>query len=124
MTGFPFVIRDIFEALPHPTSIRAGVVGFHLSPVLTLCLFDGLSEGIARYLIRVRVSSSFEAAALAFSHGFWFGYVRTVTVGTTSSMHILIKPVTDVVNSSMPSDESRNIFQSVLVKQSCSLASV
>ena len=31
-----------------------------------------------------------------------------VTVGTNSSMHLLMKPVTDVVNSSMLSDESRN----------------
>ena len=37
-------------------------------------------------------------------------------------MHLLMKPVTDVVYSSMPSEESRNIFQSVLAKQSCSLA--
>ena len=35
----------------------------------------------------------------------------------------LIKPVTEVVCSSMPLDESRNIFQSVLAKQSCSVAS-
>jgi hypothetical protein len=34
-----------------------------------------------------------------------------------------MKPMTDVVYSSMPSDESRNLFQSVLEKQSCSLAS-
>ena len=68
-----------------------------------------------------------KGAALPFSsvrmlpviHGFWLGYVRRVTVGTISSM---MKPVTDVVYSSMPSEESRNIFQSVLAKQSCSLA--
>ena len=46
-----------------------------------------------------------------------------VTVGTMSSMHLLMKPMTDVVYSSMPSEESWNIFQSVLAKQSCSLAS-
>ena len=34
-----------------------------------------------------------------------------------------MKPMTEVVNSSMSSDESRNIFQSVLAKQSCSVAS-
>jgi hypothetical protein len=34
--------------------------------------------------------------------GFWLGYVRTVTVGTTSSMHLLMKPMTEVVYSSMP----------------------
>ena len=38
-------------------------------------------------------------------------------------MHLLMKPVTDEVNSSMPLDEYWNIFQSVLAKQSCSLAS-
>ena len=31
--------------------------------------------------------------------------------------------MTEVVYSSMPGDESRNIFQSVLAKQSCSVAS-
>jgi hypothetical protein len=34
-----------------------------------------------------------------------------------------MKPMTDVVYSSMPSEESQNIFQYVLEKQSCSLAS-
>uniref|UniRef100_A0A8C8GAW8 Pentraxin (PTX) domain-containing protein n=2 Tax=Oncorhynchus tshawytscha TaxID=74940 RepID=A0A8C8GAW8_ONCTS len=38
-------------------------------------------------------------------------------------MHLLMKPVTDVVYSSTPSEESQNIFQSVLTKPSCSLAS-
>jgi hypothetical protein len=38
-------------------------------------------------------------------------------------MHLLMKIVTDVVNSSMPSDETLNIFQSVLAKLSCRLAS-
>ena len=56
-------------------------------------------------------------------HGFWLGYVRTVTVGTTSLMHLLMKPMTEVVYSSMTLDESQNIFQSVQAKQSCSLAS-
>jgi hypothetical protein len=37
------------QALPHPTNITAGVVGFNLSPVLMLCLFDGSSEGIAGF---------------------------------------------------------------------------
>jgi hypothetical protein len=72
-----------------------------------------------------------KAAALAFSSVwmlpvtlcFWLGYVRTVTVGTMSSKHLLIKPMTDVMYYSMPLEESRNIFQSVLAKQSCSLAS-
>jgi hypothetical protein len=35
----------------------------------------------------------------------------------------LIEPMTEVVFSSMPLDESRNIFQSVLAKQFCSIAS-
>ena len=51
----PFVVCNSLPALPHPTSVRAGVVRLDLSPVLTLCLFDGLSEGIAEYLIRVWV---------------------------------------------------------------------
>jgi hypothetical protein len=48
--------------------------------------------------------------------GFWLGYV---TVGT----HLLMKPMTEVVYSSVTLDESQNIFQSVLAKQSCSVAS-
>jgi hypothetical protein len=56
MAGFPFVIRNSFQALPYPMSIRAGVVGFNLNPVLTLCLFDGSSEGIAGFLINIRNS--------------------------------------------------------------------
>jgi hypothetical protein len=46
-----------------------------------------------------------------------------VTVGMTSIMHLLMQPVADVVDSSMPSEESQNMFQSVIAKQSCSLAS-
>ena len=42
-----------------------------------------------------------------------WGYVGTVMVGTTSSMHLSMKPPTDVVYS-MPSDESWNIFQFVI----------
>ena len=95
-SGFPFVVRNSFQALPHLTSVRAGVVGFNLNPVLVLCLFDGSSQGIGGFLINIR---SLKAADLAFStmrmlpviHGFWLGYVRTVTVGTTSSMHLLMK---------------------------------
>ena len=48
-------------------------------------------------------------------------YVLTVTVGKMLSMHSLMKPVADVVNSSMPSNESSDIIQSVLAKQSFSL---
>ena len=95
-----------------------------------LCMFDGLSEGIVGFLIGVRVrvppleSSNFSSERmLPVIDGFWLGYVRTVTVGTTSSMHLLMKPMTDVVYSSMPSEESWNIFQSLLAKQSCSLTS-
>ena len=127
--AFLFVVGNGLHALTHSKSVRAGVVRFDLSPVLTLCLFDGSSEGIARFIIRVRVSVPLlETAALVFSsvrmlpviRGFWLGYVHTVTVGTTSSMHLLMKPMTDVVYFSMPSEESRNMFQSVLAKQSCS----
>ena len=74
---------------------------------------------------------SLKAAALAFSlllmlpviRCFWLGYVLTVTVGMTSLMHLLMKLVTEVVHSSMLLDESRNIFKSVLAKQSCSVVS-
>ena len=45
--------------------------------------------------------------------------VRMVTVWTTSSMHLLTKPVTDVVFSSMPLEE----HIPVCAKESCSLAS-
>ena len=38
-------------------------------------------------------------------------------------MHLLMKPVSDMVYSSMPSEESLNLFQSVLAKQSCNLPS-
>ena len=124
MAVLPFVVCNGLQALPHLMSIGAGVLRFDLSPVLMLCLFDGSLEGIAGVIIRYRKSRSLKAAALPFSsvqmlhviHGFWLGYVLTVTVGTTSSMHLLIY-------SSMPSEESRNIFQSVQAKQSCSLAS-
>ena len=86
------VIRDSLQALPRLASIRAGVVGFDFSPVLTLCLFDGLSEGVAGFLLSVRM----KAAAVAFTsvqmlpviHGFWLGYVRIVTVGTMTSMYL------------------------------------
>ena len=36
-------------------------------------------------------------------------------------MLLLMKPLTDVVSSSIILDESRNLIQSVLAKQSCSL---
>ena len=55
MAVLPFVVHNILQALLHPTSVGAGVVRFNLCPVLTLCLFDGLSEGIAGSLISVRV---------------------------------------------------------------------
>jgi hypothetical protein len=54
--GFPFVVRNSFQALSHLTRVRASVVGFNLSPILKLCLFDGSSEGIAGFLISVRIS--------------------------------------------------------------------
>jgi hypothetical protein len=40
-------------------SIGAGVVGFNLSPVFRLCLFDGSFEGIAGFLLSVQVRISF-----------------------------------------------------------------
>ena len=54
--AFLFVIHDSSQALPHRTSVRAGVVGFNLSPVLTLCLFHGSSEVVAGFPISVRIS--------------------------------------------------------------------
>jgi hypothetical protein len=51
---FPFVTHNSLQALLHPPCIRAGLVGFDLSPVLTLCLFDGLSEGVVGLLTSVR----------------------------------------------------------------------
>ena len=87
----------------------------HLSDQAYRCfVVSKLNDGVGVGL----VSCSLKEAALAFSsmwmlpviHGFWLGYVRTVTVGTTSSMHLLMKPMTEVVYSSMPLDESRNIF--------------
>ena len=84
MAGFPFVVHSSLQTLPHPTSIRVGVVGFNLSLVLTLCLFDCSSEGIAGFLKAYGlVSRSLKVAALAFSsvrmlpviHGFWLEYV-------------------------------------------------
>ena len=53
--GLPFVVLDSLQALRHPTSSRAGVVGFDLSPELMLCLFDGSLEGIVGFHISVRV---------------------------------------------------------------------
>ena len=53
----PFVVCNSLQALPHPTSVGAGVVLFDLSPVSMLCLFDGSSEGIAGFLIKSNIVS-------------------------------------------------------------------
>ena len=47
----PFIVCNNLQSLPHPSSVAAGVVQFDFSPVLKLCLFDGSSEGVARFLI-------------------------------------------------------------------------
>ena len=60
-------------------------------------------------------STLYLSAALACNPWLLVGVYSTVTVGMTSSMHLLMKPMTDVVYSSMPMEESRNMFQSVLV---------
>jgi hypothetical protein len=68
------------------------------------------------------VSRFLKVAVLAFSamrmlpiiHGFRLGPVCTVR--TMLSMHLLMKPVTEVVHYSVSLDESWNIFQSVLSK--------
>ena len=82
-------------------------------------IIDSVRE---RRKMSVKTLDSWPALTLCLFDGFWLVYVRTVTVGTTSSMHLLMKPMTEVVYSSMPLDESWNIFQSVLAKQSCSVA--
>ena len=51
----PFVIRGSLQAVPHLTSVRTGVVGFDLSPVLMISLFDGSSESIVGVRIGVRI---------------------------------------------------------------------
>jgi hypothetical protein len=56
VAGFSFVVRKGFQALPNPMSVRAGVVGFNLIPVLMLCLFDGSSEGIVGFILGIRIS--------------------------------------------------------------------
>ena len=83
-------------------------------------LFTSATESIITQ--SSRIAGALVHNSVHTSH-FWLGYVRTVTVGTTSSMHLLMKPMTEVVYSSMTLDESRNILQSVLAKQSCSVAS-
>ena len=51
----PFVVCNGLQALPHTMSVGDGVVRFDLSPVLTLCLFDGSSEDISGFLISFQV---------------------------------------------------------------------
>ena len=92
-------------------------------------MFDGSSKGMAGFLISIRICVPLiESGTLTSSvrmlpviHGFRLGYVRMVTVGTTLSMHLLMKLVTEVVYSAMRLDESRNIFQCLLAKQSSSV---
>ena len=52
-------------------SIGAGVLRFNLSPVLTLCLFDGSSEGIAGFLIHYLKAPFSSVWMLPVIHGFW-----------------------------------------------------
>ena len=68
--------------LPHPMSVRAGILGFYFFPVLMLGLFVGSSEGVAGFLITIRM--------LPLIHCFWLGNVLTITVGTTLSMHLIM----------------------------------
>ena len=124
----PFVVCNGEQALTHPTSIRASVVRFDLSPVLTLSLFDGSSQVIAGFLIsfRIRVlllesgSSTFYLSVNVSCHPWLLVGVCTYSHCGDNVLNALIdKAVTDVIYSSMPLEESRNIFQSVLAKQSC-----
>ena len=55
MAVLPFAVCNNLQALPHPTSVGAGVVRLNLIPVLMLYLFDVLSEGITGFIISVRV---------------------------------------------------------------------
>ena len=69
-------------------------------------MFDCLAEGIATLFVFAHASG---VLALAFSftrmlpsiHGFWFGNVLIVAMGTTSSMHFLMNSLTESAYSSM-----------------------
>ena len=119
MAGFPFVICYRLQALPHTTSVRVGVIGLHLPHIFSFCVFEVSSEVVAGFLVYIHVHVSFLGVALTFSsaqilpviYGFWSGYILTVTVRTTTSMRLLMKPVTVVINSLMLTDESRHISQ-------------
>ena len=86
----PFVVCNSLQALPHPTSIGAGVAQFDLSLVLTLCLFDVSSEGIAGFLIsfwfRVPLLES-DSSTLYISADVACNPWLLDGVGTMSSMH-------------------------------------
>ena len=80
-------------------------------------------SGLVSHSLKVAGIAYSSVQMLPVSHGFWLGNVHAVTVGMMSLMHLSRKLVTEVVYSSMPLDESRNIVQSVLAKQSFGVAS-
>ena len=91
-----------------------------------LCLFDGSRwlKVVAGFLmnlwISVLLSANVDSNPWLLVEICAYGHYKEDIINTLT---VLMKPVTDVVNSSMPSDESQNIFPAVLVKQPCSLAS-
>lgn len=68
--------------------------------------------------LNVMVHALSKAQISPLIHGFWLGNVRTVTVGTTLSIHFLMKPVTELVKSLMLlSAAALNMSQSAQSKQ-------
>ena len=53
--GFLFVIHYHLQALPHPTSVEASVIGFHLPPILSFFIFDVSSKVVMDFLVCVHV---------------------------------------------------------------------
>jgi hypothetical protein len=89
--GLRFVIHNRLQALPHTTSVGAGVIGFHLRFILSFCTFDVSSEVVACFLVCVHFYVLFlvsgSSSLLPIVDIAWFGFVRIVTVGMMSSMH-------------------------------------
>ena len=98
---------------------------FYFVSILTLSLFDCLAEGIVTLFVFGHVSGHLaliKSSGSAFSftrmlpsiHGFWFGNVLIVAMGTTSSTHVLMNSLTESAYSSMLLSELRFYFVSVL----------
>ena len=97
----PFVVCNGLQALPHPMSIRAGIVRFGLSPVLTFSLYDGSSEGIAGFLIsfrvRVRVSPIFLCRSSQALSG-WMGSVAAQLSSGLSRDRVQVRALAGPLN--------------------------